>query len=132
MLPDWVDPEAWAEFVAMRKKIKRPLTDYAMKLAIKKLAELKEEGYDPKEVLEQSIMCCWLGLFPTKQPKNRSSLDTAEAWLIFRQAIRDQKQPADPKIKEAVTKLGGLNRLGEMTSFDIERKRPEFDAAIRG
>lgn len=62
-LPDWLPREAWDAFVAMRKKIRKPLTDGAIPLAIKKLGELRTAGHDPRAVLEQSVMNSWQGLF---------------------------------------------------------------------
>lgn len=65
--PEWVPSEAFEAFIAMRKKIRKPLTDYAVQLAIKTLARLREEGNDPQEVLDQSIMNSWQGLFAVKK-----------------------------------------------------------------
>jgi hypothetical protein len=65
-LPDWVPLEAFNEFVLMRKKIRKPLTPYAVELAVKTLDRLRKEGNDPKEVLEQSIFNSWQGLFELK------------------------------------------------------------------
>jgi len=71
ILPDWIPKEAWSEFVKMRTKIKHPLTEYAMKLAINKLAELRDEGNDPQAVLDQSTFNSWQGLFAVKEkPSN--------------------------------------------------------------
>jgi hypothetical protein len=61
-----IDKEAWEEWKKMRKSIKKPLTEYAEKLAIKTLEKLHQEGNDPTEVLQQSILNCWQGLFPVK------------------------------------------------------------------
>lgn len=65
-LPEWVDAKAWAGFVAMRKTIKKPLTEHALPLAIKKLEKLRSLGHDPKAVLEQSTFHSWQGLFEIK------------------------------------------------------------------
>jgi hypothetical protein len=51
----------------MRKKIKKPATEKAIPMLINKLLTLKEAGSDPKEVLQQSIMRNYQGLFPIKQ-----------------------------------------------------------------
>lgn len=64
--PEWLDPQAWDGFVAMRKKIKKPLSGRALELALKSLAKMREEGQDPNAVLDQSTMNCWQGLFPVK------------------------------------------------------------------
>lgn len=66
-LPPWVPPEAWSGYTDMRKKIKKPMTDRAESLAIGILYKLMEEGYDVGEVLDQSTMNSWQGLFPLKE-----------------------------------------------------------------
>lgn len=65
-LPDWLPPEPWAAYVEMRKRIKKPLTEDAVPLALKKLEELRAEGHDPKAVLEWAIFNSYQGLFPPK------------------------------------------------------------------
>lgn len=66
------------DFVKMRKEIKKPMTDRAIELAIKKLESLcktssgESEQIDEEmaiKILEQSIMNCWQGLFPLKEGK---------------------------------------------------------------
>ena len=66
-LPNWIDPEVWGEFEKWRKKARKPLTNYARKLAVDKLWKLWQAGNDPTEVLNQSIMCGYLGLFEIHQ-----------------------------------------------------------------
>lgn len=67
-LPDWVPQDAWTAWCEMRISIKHPLsTQRAIELAIAKLLSLKEQGQDPKLVLEQSIFYGWQGLFPLKE-----------------------------------------------------------------
>jgi len=63
ILPDWIKPEVWSAFEEMRKKLKHPLTEYAKILTIKKLENLRREGNEPNEVLEQSIQRGWQGVF---------------------------------------------------------------------
>lgn len=65
-LPTWLQPDTWAQFVAHRKAIKSPLTLQAMELAISKLDGLRQQGHDPREVIEQTILNGWKGLFPIK------------------------------------------------------------------
>lgn len=80
ILPSWLPQEVWNEYVKMRRKIRKPLTDYAEKLAIKKLAELKACGYDPVAVLEDSIFNDWAGLFaPKGEPNDRTQRINAAA-----------------------------------------------------
>ena len=68
-IPNWIPKEEFEEYKKMRVKIKKPMTDRAVELAVKKLETLKSEGYDPQQVLEQSILNSWQGLFPLKDDR---------------------------------------------------------------
>jgi len=65
-LPPYIQPAIWNEYLEMRKKIRKPMTDYAKYLAMKKLERFQSQGYDPNKILEQSILHSWQGLFLTK------------------------------------------------------------------
>lgn len=65
-LPAWIPAEAWAGYVEMRKKIKKPMTDRAVTLAINTLDKLRAEGSDPGAVLDQSTLNAWQGLFAVR------------------------------------------------------------------
>jgi len=67
-LPDWIPPGTWNAFLDMRRKMRKPLVPAAVKLAIKKLEDLRAAGNDPKLVLEQSILNSWQGLFELRVP----------------------------------------------------------------
>ena len=70
---DDLDPElreTFENFIEMRKKIKAPLTDKALKLNIDKARKLAEG--DPEKmraIVEQSIERSWRGLFPLDEDK---------------------------------------------------------------
>lgn len=133
-LPDWIDLDAWEGFVQMRKQIKKPLTERAKKLALRELDELRKQGQDPNAVLDQSTMHSWAGLFPlrSKAPQQTQPVETAAPWAEFRACIRDNRMPRDPVIAGLVKTFGGLSRLGEMTSWDIENRiRRDFDTSYR-
>lgn len=58
---------AFADYVAMRKDIKKPMTDRAIELAVKKLDKLSGGNTDAAiEIINQSIMGGWQGLYPLK------------------------------------------------------------------
>jgi hypothetical protein len=65
-LPDWLPVEQWEAFLEMRRKIRKPLTDRGMAIALKKLDELRKQGEDPSAVLEQSIFHDWQSVYPVK------------------------------------------------------------------
>lgn len=129
-LPDWIDAEAWAGYVEMRKAIKKPMTERAKKLALNKLVELRAKGYDPNAILDEATFSSWQGLWEPKakpQPKEESS----SAWAEFRACIRDARQPQNPILQKLALQLGGIGRLGEKTSYEIDRMRADFDAGYR-
>lgn len=64
-----LDPKKWDQFVSFRQEIRKPLTEYAADLAIKKLKKLKDAGNDPSAVIDQSILSGWAGLFAVKQDR---------------------------------------------------------------
>jgi hypothetical protein len=72
-IPDWVPVDSWRAFVEMRRKIHKPLTDHAVKLAFRKLEMLRDSGQDPQAVLEQSILYDYQGLFPVREEKRNGS-----------------------------------------------------------
>lgn len=65
-LPDWLPLEAWNAFLDMRKKIKKPATEYAQTLLLKKLTAFYVADMDPSVILNQSIMNGWQDLYAPK------------------------------------------------------------------
>ena len=62
--------KTFIDYVEMRKKIKKPMTDRAIELAVKKLDKLSEGNSSTAiEVLNQSILNCWQDLYPVKAEK---------------------------------------------------------------
>ena len=67
------------DFIEMRKKNKKNMTDKALELMLEKLDRLADNEVDKKLILNQSIENCWQGIFPLKdnlnqrQPKQQST-----------------------------------------------------------
>lgn len=55
--------DLWAEFRRHRKLLKKPMTPYAEKLILAKLARFEAEGHDPVAILNTSIENGWRGVF---------------------------------------------------------------------
>ena len=73
----------FADYVAMRKQLKKPMSDKAVELAIKKLNNLSGGDNDKAiAILEQSIMNSWQGLFELKEetPKPKQSNQGSIDW----------------------------------------------------
>lgn len=69
-LPDWVPIQAWNAYLEHRKKLKKPLTDYSMNLAVHKLEKIVDEGHKPADVINETILKGWLTFYA---PKNSVS-----------------------------------------------------------
>lgn len=72
-IPDWIPVKPWNGFIAMRRKMKKPPTAYAVELMIKDLDKLSKEGHRPEDVLNQSAKANWQGLFPVKQQRSEQN-----------------------------------------------------------
>jgi predicted transcriptional regulator len=80
-LPDWLDKKAWSEWVQFRKELKKTLKPSTIKKQIKFLEENKA---DHVQIIDQSIMNGWTGLFilkdktpPEKEINIKEMLDEA-------------------------------------------------------
>lgn len=67
MISDDELKNAIREFIKMRKLIKKPLTDNALKLAIKKLQKLSNSVYDQIEIVNTAVMNSWQGFYPLEK-----------------------------------------------------------------
>jgi hypothetical protein len=54
-------------YINMRTKIKKPITDYAIKLLMIKLNKLTSNEKEQIQILNQSIFNSWQGVFPIKE-----------------------------------------------------------------
>jgi len=69
--------QAFTDYVEMRKKIKSPMTERAVQLAMGNLEKLSGGDNDTAiQILEQSIMNSWKGLFALKEDKQQSNQRT--------------------------------------------------------
>ena len=67
--PEWLPKDVWEQYVDHRFELRKPLTIKARDAAIRTLEKLRNEGNDPAEVMEASIVSGWAGLFPVKKGK---------------------------------------------------------------
>ena len=67
--------ECVGEYVKSRRALKRPLTEHALELMLKKLDKMAQDNDTKIAILEQSIENGWIGIFPLKQNKTKDSLD---------------------------------------------------------
>lgn len=77
--------EAINEFIKMRKSIKKPLTENALKRTLKKLDQLSNDELIQIKILQQSVDYCWQGIFELQDNKNKNQKrngmdDLKEIW----------------------------------------------------
>ncbi|MCQ2369240.1 MAG: replisome organizer [Paludibacteraceae bacterium] len=74
--------DMFTDYVDMRKKIKAPMTNRAVQLAIDKLNKLSKGNRDTAlEILRRSVMNSWKGLYELKadKPANKPAFNTMQA-----------------------------------------------------
>lgn len=59
------------EFIKMRKAIKKPLTTRGLELLINKLKKITSNTNEQIQILNNSIMNNWLGIFPLKEEEKQ-------------------------------------------------------------
>lgn len=69
LVQDEVLNRALLDFIEYRKKIGKHMTDRAVELLIENLGKLSGDVQEQVEILNQSIMNGWLGVFPLKKQK---------------------------------------------------------------
>lgn len=79
--------EALKEYIKFRKQIKKPMTERAIQLAVKKLNSMSPDIDEQVAIIEQSLVNGWQGLFPLK-PEEKSKkqgegqfYDDMKAWV---------------------------------------------------
>lgn len=58
---------AITDFIVMRKKLRKPMTDRALELMLKKLIKISTNDTEKIEILNNSIMNCYQGIWPLKK-----------------------------------------------------------------
>lgn len=86
--------EAWHAFKAMRKGMKKPLTDYAAALIVKKLIAFHAKGHDPTDVLNLAIEKSWQSVYEPKEQNDGRQGTARGATPDGRNA--PNPKPADP------------------------------------
>ena len=85
--------DAFKDFIQYRKKIRKPMTPRAIKLIMSKLDELSSDNDVKIQILNQSIMNAWTGVYPLKsdsknpvKDKLNESYDLINQWVHEREA----------------------------------------------
>lgn len=88
-VPSFVKKDNWCDFVEMRKRIKKPLTETACKRLVNKIIKLDEDGFDVNDSLDYSITGDYQTVFERKRKTNNFQGNTHAA----HQPANSQYQP---------------------------------------
>lgn len=100
MLPDWLPKDIWQSYKSHRVALRAALTIKAEQLAIEQLKGFKSLGYDPVEIINNTILNGWKGLF---EPKNN----------------RSQAPPNRQEFQKSTTELAKIKLFGNQQEVDI-------------
>lgn len=106
--------EPLKDFEEMRKKIKAPMTDKAKTMMLNKLNQLSNgDNQKAIQILNQSTMNCWKGLFPLSEDKKAVTASNAKPnkFHNFEQRITEYSEEEMNEIAERSNKKK-LNKLG--------------------
>lgn len=78
-LPAWLDLEDWQSWVADRKARKKPITEEGARRQLKQLADYRDDGHRPADVIANSIAGGYQGLFPPRGQIRASPPTRAQA-----------------------------------------------------
>ena len=84
--------ESFKDYIEYRKSIRKPLTGKGIELAIKKLDSLTADNDIKIEIINQSIMNGWTGLFPLKSDSKNSVKDKLnESYDLINQWVHERE-----------------------------------------
>lgn len=110
VLPDWIDPEAWAGFCEMRRSMRKvPFTERAARMVIRDLEVIRARGHCPNAALDQSTLLGWRGVWPAKEkqieaaPKSRA--DETRDYLASQRMTEAERVAADEARRAVMAKI---------------------------
>ena len=69
-VPPHIPPNLWADYIAYRKSIRKPMSAQAQKLAITALTKLHNQGYNLEAIVNRTIMNGWTSFH--ERPEDKS------------------------------------------------------------
>lgn len=84
--------EAIISFIDYRKSIKKPMTDRAVSLLLGKLNKMSGSIPEQIEILNQSVVNGWQGIFPLKNEKASGRKEVVPSWMNKKPGFNDFQQ----------------------------------------
>ncbi len=119
VLPSWLNPKDWNDFLSFRESIRSPMTSIAQSRAIGELSRLRDLGHPPEDVISQSIVNGWKGLFPISRRSENDRGNESRSRKTFDEIRRENNQ-------KAVNAF--LRKLGENPLFEEGEQKHVVDA----
>mgnify|MGYP003299671271 CR=1 FL=1 len=88
--------EAILEFIKFRKSVKKPMTDNAVKLMLGKLNKMTSNVAEQIEIINQSILGGWTGIYPLKNQSGRKE-------IVPKWATKEQNNYDFDELEKALT-----------------------------
>lgn len=112
VLPDWIPEDTWAAYCKVRSGKKAKNEPHALGLIVKDLEKFKAAGFDPVEILNNSIKSGWAGVF---EPKGRQQVagvtvpakNDRDPTLVRMDEERKAAAPIPDNIRERIRVLTG-------------------------
>jgi len=98
-LPDWLPSETWIDFCRHRVFLKKPMSERAAKLALMQLSKFKAKGKNPIDIINQSIMRGWAGLFEIKENFQNKQFAPASTKRTYSDDLRDAADSANRNLE---------------------------------
>ena len=119
--------ETIIDFMKMRDKIKKPMTDRALQLMLNKLNGIAHEEEVQIKILENSIENCWQGIFPLRADNNGVFSSKEGKDGSFGQNTGASEKKFNVKIpKWEPNTGGGSDTSGKATSTSRKPAKPKF------
>lgn len=108
-LPRWLDEEIWNEFIEHRKEIRKPMTDRAQRMMLRKLTRMVEAGMDANQCIEESILNGWQNVYPCKNEIKKALRPACHADAKVEPQLSEEDRAANiRKLHEA---MGGAFKM---------------------
>ena len=95
-LPPWVPEVSWNNFEEMRRKLRKPLTDAARAVNLRKLEQLRGQGHEPQAILDEAVANSWVGLWAPRHLADRSPRHSATGQhmaAVAREWLESKEKP---------------------------------------
>lgn len=123
--------QAIIKFVEFRKSIKKPMTEHAVDLMVRKLQKMTPDIGKQIEIINQSILNGWQGIFPLKEEQKQGSTrqiqgrkEVVPDWMNKKNSFNNFEQ-RDYNMSEMERKLLGVEEPKTAGNDENVRRKAE-------